>query len=164
MSLFEVSGKLMTEDDSGKLSVEKRVLLVEGHTFTDIECVFLDWLNKRTEFPEHTVIESIKRVKIEKIYENEILTITDSNGMRELIPEDKDNSLWELTSQFELTNETGTIKYIKEKYIVPAESQKDAIVRLEKIQSDTFADGCKIVNGKESSYYACLVINYEKED
>lgn len=150
----------MVEQEDQSLKVEKRILLVEGDTFTEMEKVGLEWLNQNTMYKETVSIEGIKIAKIQALYCNETLAIDIDRmfSLTEYTPEDVEGRFWELTAQFEEELDSGKIKFIKEKYIMPANSQKDAITRLEKEFSKCEMPW-KIINGKETAIYAALVYN-----
>ena len=150
----------MVEQEDQSLKVEKRILLVEGDTFTEMEKVGLEWLNQNTMYQETVSIEGIKIAKIQSLYCNERLAINVDRmfSLTEYTPEAAEGRFWELTAQFEEELDSGKIKFTKEKYVMPANSQKEAITSLEKEFSKCEMPW-KIINGKETPIYAALVYN-----
>lgn len=160
MNLFEVVGKIMAEQENETLKMEKKVLFIEGETFTEMEAVAMEWLNNNTNYAENTVIEGIKRVKYSDISFNETLTVDPDLlfGLTEYTPEDEEGRFWELTVQFDEEQDNGKMKSTKEKFIMPANSGKGAMVRMEEKMEEVMMPW-KIVNCKELPVYACLVMN-----
>lgn len=160
MNLMEFTGKILIEKEGGALETVKRVLLVEGDTFTELEAVANEWLNSNTNYQEQTIIEGIKRVKYSSIYHNDTLSVDEDKlmGLTEYTPTESHSRFWELTVQFDEETDKGKIKSTKEKFIMPAETQKEAITRLEAEMSECMMSW-KVVNGKETVIYACLVNN-----
>lgn len=160
MNLFEVTAKIMVEQENETLKMQKRVILVEGETFTEMEAVATEWLSGQTQYGENTIIEGIKRVKYSGISFNETLAFEHDLmfELTEYTPEEEDGRFWELQVAFMEESDNGKEKVTKEKFIMPALSQKEAITRLEEEMAECTLDW-KVVTGKETPVYACLVSN-----
>jgi len=158
MNLFKITGRITAENSEGELSVRKRVVLLEVSSFTEAEVVAQDYLNTLTNYTDNTVVDKIERVQFSGVSLNDVIAYTpDTAGsFVEYIPYEFEDMFWELTVAFEEEAGKNKVKVVKEKFIMPASSQKDAIIRLEdELKNVTFT--YKIVNGKVTDLYSALI-------
>lgn len=165
MNLFEVTAKMMVEEDSGALKLKKRVIIVNCFTFTEAENVSLEYINSIAgNYKEHILIEGIKRIKISNIYlppDKKDLDITEDavKGMTEIIPVYEDEiNFHELNIAFMELDNCGKEKIVKEKFLQAASSQKEAISLFEDELSETSL-AWKVASGKETAIYSILLLN-----
>ena len=160
MKLMEVTGKIMRENEDQTLAPRKIITLIESETFTEAETVALQYLNSLTNYTEHTEIASIKKCDYSGVSFNETITVEEDLLMKlsEYTPAEDEGRFYELICAFEEITESGKPKITKEKFIVPAESQIEAIQKLDNEMREVTLPH-KVVNGKETPIYSALLLN-----
>jgi len=157
---MEIKGSVMQEQEDQSIKLKKITLLVEGDSFAEMEAIGMEWLNSTTMYTENTIIDGVKRVGYAGVKVNDTLSIevNQLHGLTQYTPESEDGSFFELQVHFEEEGANGKPKIIKDKFVVPALSQKEAIIKLEGYLQTSMLPW-KIPSGKELDVYACLVLN-----
>ena len=158
INLFKVNGKIMIVKEDETAKMEKRVFLVQGTSFTEIEAVATEYINEISPgFEETMSIEKIEKAKYSDITKNKSIDWEESViNLIEYFPVEDEDAFWELDVAFIDEQENGKDKVTKEKFLMPASSQKEAIVRLEE-KLKTTEQPWSVVGGKITDIYAVLV-------